>query len=151
MDNFDFSVQLDTKQPESAYSKQQTIDRIPTVVFHNPDRISAKNKQHIPKSDLPTASSSPGITLDLKKARYEIMRMSAKETKDVDAETAIAISLGARPEKRRAVNYKDLMVERKKNKAQAQDVPPPPKKKKPATKRKDKQISKSSKTKNKMN
>ncbi|XP_065342576.1 uncharacterized protein C1orf131 [Cloeon dipterum] len=52
---------------------------------------------------------------NLKKARFEVTKLamsSLKSTSKMKAKEALAISLGARPGKRRGVNYRDLKTQR---------------------------------------
>ncbi|XP_060812295.1 uncharacterized protein C1orf131 homolog [Bombus pascuorum] len=54
--------------------------------------------------------------LEMKRVRYEVMKFGMsgfKEKKAKEAEVALAISLGAKPPKRKAINYKILQRERK--------------------------------------
>lgn len=64
--------------------------------------------------------------LEMKRVRYEVMKFGMSGFKGAEAEeaeVALAISLGAKPPKRKGINYKQLKEERKKQKeTQLQDV-----------------------------
>jgi len=88
--------------------------KVPTLVFNNPD--SRKKSRGSRQSKDADDGESPGIDVDLKKARYEIMKFGINGltgAEKVDAETGLAISLGAVPDKRPCVNYKELLEKRK--------------------------------------
>ncbi|ODM97888.1 hypothetical protein Ocin01_08793 [Orchesella cincta] len=96
---------------------------IETVVYDNPDAISNQSSVSRKIKDSTGDSQSQvgdqGIEIDMKKTRYEIMKFgisSLKSQELVDAETSLAISLGAKPNKRQAINYKELQTQRKKDK-----------------------------------
>lgn len=96
-------------------------NNIQTVVYNNPDSKSANSRVATERKDKNKSSleEDSDVQLDMKKARHEIMKfgMSSLKSKDLeDAEQSLAISLGARPSKRPAVNYKDLQLQRKQEK-----------------------------------
>jgi hypothetical protein len=91
---------------------------VETIVFQNPDAGSglgsSDGSRKRKPNDLPEAES--GVEIDLKKARFEVMKFginSMKSSEKYDAETALAISLGAKPGKQEYINYKELLVKRK--------------------------------------
>ncbi|CAL8113608.1 unnamed protein product [Orchesella dallaii] len=102
---------------------QDTLKKknVKTVVYDNPDAITnqpsiLRNPKDPAEVNKP-ADSEQGIEIDMKKTRYEIMKFgisSLSSQELVDAETKLAISLGAKPNKRQAVNYKELQAQRKK-------------------------------------
>jgi len=97
---------------------------VPTVVYKNPDsRLakSARSKVSQPGEQAPEKSPTEevGVELDMRKTRHEIIKfgMSSLKSKDLeDAEATLAISLGAKPTKKLAINYKELQAQRKKDK-----------------------------------
>jgi len=107
-------------------------NKIQTVVYNNPDSAlakSARSKRNSEKQgQAPVETSSTeeeGLQLDMRKTRHEIIKfgMSSLKSKDLeDAEATLAISLGARPSKKTAVNYKDLQAQRKKDKEEEMEV-----------------------------
>jgi len=103
---------------------QDTLKKknVETVVYNNPDAIS--NQPSVLRKPKDSAGvsqsqdSEQGIEIDMKKTRYEIMKFgisSLSSQELVDAETKLAISLGAKPNKRQAINYKELQAQRKKD------------------------------------
>lgn len=110
------------KQHEDVQASLKTKN-VETVVFSNPDAISSRLNKHVNanQTDANIESTAPGIgiEIDMRQTRFEIMKfgMNSLKAKDLeDAETTLAVSLGALPNKRSAVNYKNLQAERKKQK-----------------------------------
>jgi len=120
------SAKKKIKLEKQAQEFQDTLKKnsVETVVYDNPDAISNQTlvlrKPHQgSSSEVNKANNSEqeGEELDMKKTRYEIMKFGMKSLSSqelVDAETSLAISLGAKPGKRPAVNYKELQAQRKK-------------------------------------
>lgn len=100
---------------------------IETVVYNNPNSLSKKAARAKSKESESQTSNAPDDTrvkVNLRKTRYEIMKFGIQSLKSkelADAETALAISLGARPNKKPAVNYKDLQIQRKNERALAKE------------------------------
>lgn len=105
---------------------QETMKKknVETIVYNNPDSRSTKassSARNLKEGEEKSEESPPdeGIELDMRKARHEIIKfgMSSLKSKDLeDAEASLAISLGARPRKKVAINYKELQAQRRKEK-----------------------------------
>ncbi|CAG7835625.1 unnamed protein product, partial [Allacma fusca] len=106
------------KKLKKAAPNSAALKGVETVVFQNPDAGSGhgsststfKRKANDP------ASQEASVEIDLKKARFEVMKFgmnSMKSSEKYDAETALAVSLGAKPGKKEYINYKELLVVRK--------------------------------------
>jgi len=126
------------KAPDAKNRKKPVV----TITFQDPDKefnnarkqrssskgvaSSSDNVVGPPqlKRPISAAPSLPGTTdldsdLDLKKTRYEIMKFAVNSLKNeerVDAEERLVIQLGGKKEKKKAVNYKILIEQRKKEK-----------------------------------
>lgn len=114
--------QLKLENQRQQFQESLKGKNIETVVYNNPDATSARKSRQAAREQVESLSTNetnttPGIDLDMRATRFEIMKfgINSLKSKDLeDAETSLAISLGARPNKRTAVNYKDLQVQRKK-------------------------------------
>jgi len=111
------------KGPPGVVNRIDTTD-VPTVVFNDPANSTAATASDEQKPASTTkrgADTDEGPELDLKKAKFDIIKFGFNSMKGLakeDAETAFAISLGAKPPKKSFVNYKDLQESNKQEKIQ---------------------------------
>ena len=111
-------MQKQMEQVEETMKKKN----VQTIVYNNPDSRSTKESGASArnlKEKSEECQPDEGIELDMRKARHEIIKfgMTSLKSKDLeDAEASLAISLGARPKKKAAINYKELQAQRKKEK-----------------------------------
>jgi hypothetical protein len=82
---------------------------VETIVFKNSSGKAASNSGNSRKDKQSGADDAEPI--DIRKASFEVMKFSInamKGSEKEDAETKLAISLGAEPPKNKYLNYKDL-------------------------------------------
>lgn len=93
-------------------------------IVHFSDRRKKKNTSNQVK-DEETSNITPSrskATLDMRRTRMEVFKFGLSGMDDkgkVDAKTAHAIKLGARPPKNKFANYKDIMAQKKQEKEEA--------------------------------
>ncbi|UJR22167.1 hypothetical protein I4U23_025231 [Adineta vaga] len=92
--------------------KKATKSTVETIVFQ--DR--AKRKKPIKKTEtqISTSQQEDNVEFDLEKARFDVHKFGIKgfeKSKYEDARVALAVSLGAKPPKRKFINYRELLEE----------------------------------------
>lgn len=88
-----------------------TQDKVPTNKKVNSDANKGEKKNE--------------LTFDMRQTRMEVFKFGISgldDTAKLDAKTAHAIKLGAKPPKNKSINYKDLLEEKKKEKEQARQL-----------------------------
>jgi len=111
---------LKKKSKSSSVAKIQNTKDVPTVVFIDPDsKAIAEGDPNKDSTKKMSDDCDDSPDLDLKKTKFEIIKFGFNSMKGLakeDAETAFAVSLGARPPKKPFLNYKDLQEVNKKEK-----------------------------------
>lgn len=100
----------------------------PEIVHYSSKRKLLSNKKIIKSNnDVKEESSEKEkvLTFDMRKARMDVFKFGISgldETAKVDAKTAHAIKLGAKPRKNKSINYKVLLEEKKREKEQERQL-----------------------------
>ena len=95
------------------------------VHFVERKRKANKEKSNVVVNDTIDEKKKNELTLDMRRTRMEIFKFGISgldETAKVDAKTAHAIKLGAKPPKNKSINYKDLLQEKKREKERVKQL-----------------------------
>ncbi|XP_064475195.1 uncharacterized protein C1orf131 homolog isoform X2 [Ornithodoros turicata] len=114
------------KQTAEALSGQpQTDTKGPVVVVFQERKRSAKRKQiAVRGEDNEEAMGSEGQQMGFTKAKFDVMKFGIKgleRPKQEEAKIALAVHLGAKPPKKKYINYKEFIALQKKERELARE------------------------------
>lgn len=110
-------------------NKKQALEKFQAVTYEAPKKKEKTEsfikkikdlKSENPEDEKPEMEPRKKQELEMKRARFEVMKFGMtgfKKNKARDAKIALAISLGARPLRNKKRNYKEILNERKLQKA----------------------------------
>ncbi|CAF4686405.1 unnamed protein product, partial [Rotaria sp. Silwood2] len=102
--------------------EEKSKPTVETIVFQDPK----KKKKKLNKSDTSSSISQQkeNVEFDLEKARFDVHKFGIKgfeKSKYEDARVTLAVSLGAKPPKRKFINYRELIEQNRAKRAKEKE------------------------------
>ncbi|CAF0974256.1 unnamed protein product [Rotaria sordida] len=126
-DNNDDEIKSKTVRRKQRKKLQKQLEEkkkpsVETIAFRDP----SKKKKILNKSNTssPVSQQNENVEFDLEKARFDVHKFGIKgfeKSKYEDARVALAVNLGARPPKRKFINYRELIEQNRAKKAKEKE------------------------------
>ncbi|CAF3843435.1 unnamed protein product, partial [Rotaria sordida] len=126
-DNNDDEIKSKTVRRKQRKKLQKQLEEkkkpsVETIAFRDP----SKKKKILNKSNTssPVSQQNENVEFDLEKARFDVHKFGIKgfeKSKYEDARVALAVGLGAKPPKRKFINYRELIEQNRAKKAKEKE------------------------------